>query len=78
MANCKRRDIQTVCLVIFSLVLLMNDQVSSLHEKGIKAVVVGSDSSENENKEASEGKCNLVFTTPEALFGGHPSTILSH
>ena len=54
----------------------MNDQVSSLREKGIKAVVVGSDSSENENKEASEGKCNLVFTTPEALFGGHRSTIL--
>ena len=55
----------------------MSDQVSSLCEKGIiKAVVVGSDSSENENKEASEGKCNLVFTTPEALFGGHRSTIL--
>ena len=77
MANCERDDIQTVCLVIFPLVSLMNDQVSSLHEKGIKAVV-GSDSSENENKEVSQGKCNLVFTTPEALFGGHRSTILSH
>ena len=52
--------------------------MSSLREKGIKAVVVGSDSSENQNKEASEGKCNLVFTTPEALFGGHRSTILTH
>ena len=31
----------------------------------------------NENKEASEGKCNLVFTTPEALLGGHRSTILT-
>ena len=56
----------------------MNDQVSSLREKGIKAVAVGSDSSENENKVASEGKCNLVFTSPEALFGGHRSTILTH
>ena len=36
-------------------------------EKGIKAVVVGPDSSETENKEASEGKYNLVFTSPEAL-----------
>ena len=51
----------------------MNDQVSSLREKGIKAVVVGSDSSETENKEASEGK--LVFTSPKALFGSHRSTI---
>ena len=32
-------------------------------EKGIKAVVVGPDSSETENKEASGGKYNLVFTS---------------
>ena len=44
-------------------------------EKGIKAVVVGPDSSETENKEASEGKYNLVFTSSEALFGSHGSTI---
>ena len=50
MANCERDDIQTVCLVIFPLVSLMNDQVSSLRETGIKAVVVGSNSSENQNK----------------------------
>ena len=56
----------------------MNDQVSSLREKGIKAVVVGSDSSETENKEASEGRNYLSFTTHEALFGGHQSTILAH
>ena len=47
----------------------------SLREKGIKAVVVGSDSSETENKEASEGNYKLVFTTPKALFGSHRSTI---
>ena len=43
----------------------MNDQVFSLRGKGIKAVVVGPDSSETENKEASEGKYNLVFTSPK-------------
>ena len=43
-------------------------------EKGIKAVV-GPDSSETENKEASEGKYNLVFTSSEALFGSHRCTI---
>ena len=42
-------------------------------EKGIKAVVVGLESSETENKEASEGKHNLVFTSSEALFGSHRS-----
>ena len=73
----ERDDIQTVCLVIFPLVSLMNDQVSGLREKGIKAVVVGPDSSETENKEASEGKYNLVFTSPEALFGSHRSTFLT-
>ena len=52
----KRDNIQTVCLVIFPLVSLMNDQVSSSGEKGIKALVVGPDSSGTENKEASEGK----------------------
>ena len=36
---------------------------------------MGPDSSETENKEASEGKYNLVFTSPEAWFGSHRSTI---
>ena len=44
-------------------------------EKGIKAVVVGPDSSETENKETSEGKYNVVFISSEALFGSHRSTI---
>ena len=43
-------------------------------EKGIKAVVVGPESSETENKEASEGKYNVVFTSSEALFGSHRFT----
>ena len=46
----ERDDIQTVCLIIFPLVSLMNDQVS-------------------------EGKYNPVFTSSEALFGSHRSTI---
>lgn len=73
----ERDDIQTVCLVIFPLVSLMNDQVSRLRQRGIKAVVVGPDSSETENREASAGKYNLVFTSPEALFGKHRSTIFT-
>ena len=49
--------------------------LASAGEKGIKAVVVGPESSETENKEASEGKYNLVFTSSKALFGSHRSTI---
>ena len=46
----------------------MNDQVSSLRESP--------DSSETENKEVSEGKYNVVFTSSEALFGSHQSMTL--
>ena len=61
--------IETVCVIIFPLVSLMKDQVSSLCEKGLKTIVLGPD--------ASEGKYNLVFTSPEALFSSHRSIILA-
>ena len=40
----------------------MKDQVSILREKEVKAVVLGSETTGTENKEASEGKYNFVFT----------------
>ena len=73
----KREVVETVCLVIFPLISLMKDQVSSLNEKGVKAVVLGSESSDTETKDASEGKYSLVFTSPEELFRGHCSTIVA-
>ena len=69
--------VETFCFVFFPLVSLMKDQVSSLCEKGVKAVVLGPESSDTETKDASEGKYNLVFTSPEVLFSGHRSTILA-
>jgi len=39
----------------------MEDQVSSLNEKGVKAIVLGPESSDTEIKDAFEGKYNLVF-----------------
>ena len=72
----ERDLVDTVCLVIFPLVSLMKDQVSILREKGVKAVVLRPETSVTENEEASEGKYNLVFTSPEALFASHRSTIL--
>jgi len=55
----------------------MKDQVSNLNDKGVKTVVLGPESSEMEIKDASEGKYNLMFTGPEALFGGHHSTLVA-
>jgi len=40
----------------------MKDQVLSLNEKGVKALVLGPESSDTEIKGALEGKYNLVFT----------------
>ena len=74
----ERDLVDTVCLVIFPLVSLMKDSLMSiLPEKGVKAVVLGPETSVTENEEASEGKYNLVLTSPEALFGSHRSTIES-
>ena len=73
----ERDLVDTVCLVIFPLLSLMKDQMSILREKGVKAVVLGPETSVTENEEASEGKYNLVFTSPEALFGSHLSTKLA-
>jgi len=39
----------------------MEDQVSSLNEKGVKAIVLGPESSDAEIKDAFEGKYNLEF-----------------
>ena len=40
----------------------MKDHVFSLSEKGVKAVVLGSGSSDTETKDPSEGKYDLAFT----------------
>ena len=59
----EREVVETVCLVIFPLISLKKYQVSSLNEKGVKAVVLGSTSSDMEIKDAFEGKYKVfVFT----------------
>ena len=60
--NGEREVVETACLVIFPLISLMKDQVFSLSEKGVKAVVLGPGSSDTGTKDPSEGKYNLVFT----------------
>ena len=51
----EREVVETVCLIIFSFISLKKDQASSLNEKGGKAVVLGSESSDTEIKNAFEG-----------------------
>jgi len=53
--------VETVCLVIFPLISFMEDQVCSLNKKGVKAIVLGPESSDTEIKDAFEGKYNLVL-----------------
>ena len=50
----EREVVETVCLVIFPLISLKQDQVSNLNEKGVKAVVLGPGSSDTETKDALE------------------------
>ena len=51
----EKEVVETVCLVIFPLISLKKDQVSSLHEKGVKAVVLGPERFDREIKDAFEG-----------------------
>lgn len=70
-------DIKTVCLVIAPLISLMRDQVSILRRKSVKAVMIGPESTEEENKAAKDGKYNIIFASPEAIFSSHRGTIFA-
>jgi len=59
----EREVVETVCLVIFRLISFMEDQVSSLNEKGVKTTVLGPESSDTEIKDALEGKYNLALSS---------------
>ena len=57
--------VDTTCLVIFPLASLMKDQVSILCENEVKTVVLDPETPKTENREASEGKYQLKFTSPK-------------
>ena len=60
----EREVVEKVFLVCFPMISLMKSQVSSLNKKGVKAVVLGPESSDTETKDVFEGikVHNLVFT----------------
>ena len=72
-----QQDVRTVCLVIAPLVSLMKDQVSFLRKKQVNAVMIGPESTDEENTDAKAGKYNIIFSSPEAIFESHRSIILA-
>ena len=56
--------------VVSPLVALMKDQVAHCLSRGLTAGYISSDSSDTMKKEILEGKCQVVFISPESLFTG--------
>ena len=64
--------VRTVCVIVAPLLSLMHDQVASLKRKGIAAICIGPECSQEDLKATQNGHYNLVFGSPEALFAdGH-------
>ena len=64
---CKEK--QSIVVVVSPLVALMKDQVDSCTAKGLSAAYVSAEpGNENMNQGVLEGRYQLVFLSPEALF----------
>ena len=59
---------KSIVLVVSSLVALMKDQVAHCSSRGLRAGYISSDSSNSMKKEVLEGRCQVVFISPESLF----------
>ena len=64
----EREVVEKVFLVCFPLISLMKNQVSSLSEKGVKAVVLGPESSDTETKDVFEGKYTTLCLQSRRTF----------
>ena len=60
--------VEKVFLVCFPLIPLMKNQVSSLNEKGVQAVVLGPESSDTETKDVFEGKYTTLCLQSRRAF----------
>ena len=65
----------SVCIVVAPLVSLMKNQVDGLRECGIKAAIIGPESTAAELKDIRLGRFNLVLGSPEALLHSHRTVI---
>ena len=67
----EREVVEKVFLVCFLLSSLMKNQVSSLNEKGVKAVVLVPESSDTETKDVFKGKYTTVCLQSWCAFKCH-------
>lgn len=63
--------VRTVCVIVAPLLSLMHDQVASLKRKGIAAICIGPECSQEDIKTIQNGHYNLVFGSTEALLNGY-------
>ena len=59
---------QSIVLVVSPLIALTKDQVAHCSSRGLKAVFIGSDTSDSMKKAILEGKRQIVYICPEPLF----------
>ena len=64
----EREVVEKVFLVCFPLISLMKNQVYSLNEKGVKAVVLGPESPDTETKDVFEGKYTTLCLQSRRTF----------
>ena len=75
MKNGPRENISSICLIIVPLVSLMRDQVAQLRERGIAAVCLGAETTQEELSRIRVGEFNLIFGNPEVLLNSHRSLL---
>ena len=64
----EREVVEKAFLVCFPLISLMKNQVFSLNEKGVKAVVLGPESSHTETKDVFKGKYTTLCLQSRCAF----------
>ena len=64
----KEKLLRKFFLICFPLISLMKNQVSSLNEKGVKAEVLGPESSDTEIKDVFEGKYTTLCLQSRRAF----------
>ena len=65
------KDCNAIVLVIVPFISVMKDQVSNLNSRGIRASYVGDDCSEEQPRDISNLKEQIVFGSPEAILNNY-------
>ena len=77
------QDEPSTVIVVSPLVALMQYQASQLTKKGVKAVYIQDvmanteENSQIRMEDVSNGKCDIIFASPESLLGEHRSMLIN-